>query len=193
MARPLSQDAQNIPTFEPAVPSLVGPDMDREEAALLFGLGLLVRNASAVEYTLHTILVHLKCIPRAYAYKAAESGTWYIEQSTKRLDAMEDEASLPADACASGKALLSSCVDLFEDRHRYVHGTWAYDDDRQTWLTLRGRRKSDWPEITTVSADQVWELAAKFSRAEKELTLWDATYFGHGPDESGWHASTKRV
>ncbi|MEE4594127.1 hypothetical protein V2J94_19915 [Streptomyces sp. DSM 41524] len=167
--------------------------MDEEEAALLFGLGLLVRNASAVEYTLHTILVHLKGIPRAYAYKSAEPGTWYIKESVKRLDAMADEAGLTAEARASAKALLSRCTALFEERHRYVHGTWAYDDERQTWLTMRGRRKTNWPEIMTASAEQIWELAAKFDRAQQKLILWDATHFGDGPDESGWYASTKRV
>lgn len=193
MTSPHSQEPRAIPTFNALAPGLVGPDMDKEEASLLFGLGLLVRNASAVEYTLHTILVHLKGQPRAYAYKAAEPGSWYVDESVKRLDALEGDASLTTEACSSGRALLSRCTTLFEERHRYIHGTWAYDDERQTWLTVRGRRKTNWPEIMVASAKQLWQLAAEFARVQQELTLWDATHFGEGPDESGWYVSTKHV
>ncbi|MER7662652.1 hypothetical protein [Streptomyces sp. NPDC096193] len=61
------------PLFTSPVPWLTA-DMDEEEAALTMGLGLLVRAAAAVEYTLHAFLVHLDEEPRAYAYNAGGAG-----------------------------------------------------------------------------------------------------------------------
>lgn len=194
--RPDESASEALPSFEPPVPWLAA-GMDEEEAALVVGLGLLVREAGAVEYTLHALVVHLNGEKRAYAFQAAEPATGYIKECKKRLNELSGEKPV---STASRVALLHDldlCAARFAERNRYVHGCWTFDDERQSWLTVKGSKKKDarWPEIDWASSTQLWELAAEFSRLNKKLIAWDAAHYGQLAEdengEEGW-ASVKR-
>lgn len=170
-----------LPAFEPAVPWLIS-GMDSEEAALTVGLGVLVREAAAFEYTLHGLLANLLEEPRAYANKRANA------PSTKQIDiCLAQLPKHPTIPAASRRALVHD-LELgkkhLQTRHRFVHGYWIRDLDRKSWLTVKDSRTkgADRPEHAPASVAEIWELAAEFSRLDAKLTSWDATYFGEAGD-----------
>lgn len=182
MAHPLPHQPEQgpppaAPSFTPPIPWLAA-GMDEEEAALTMGLGLLMREAANVEYILHGLVVHLAGEPRAWAYKATTSVSTYIKECTKRLQAMGEDAPIPSAARDSLLFDLDLCEKHFKERNRYAHGSWIYDDEEQSWLTLKGDHDSDWPEIMHVGSERLWELAAEFNRLCQKLVSWDAAFFG---------------
>lgn len=62
-----------LPGFEPSVPGLID-GMDEEELAITVGLGLVAREAAAVEYVLHGIYAHLAKVDKAYTAHAIATG-----------------------------------------------------------------------------------------------------------------------
>lgn len=192
MSQPLPH---SLPAFEPAAPWLIS-DMDEEEAALTVGLGVLVREAAAFEYTLHGLAAHLLNEPLAYGYKKAKQPT------AEQIDACLHELPSHPDIPAASRLALAHDLELskkhLKERHRFVHGCWAYDHDRQSWRTVKDSRGkgSTRPEHELASASEIWEVAAEFSRLDAKLTAWDATYFGEVRDpeegEPGW-MSVKRL
>jgi hypothetical protein len=184
----------SLPPFDAPVPAFVA-GMDADGATLTVGLGLLVREAAALEYALHGLFANLKEAPKPFAFEAGESASTFIEGCRKRLGQVGDDV-IPAHSRVAILHDLDLCSARLEERNRYVHGTWVYDDARQTWLTLRGRRKATRPEIELASAEEVWQLAAELGRLSMKLTAWDAEHFGvRGDPELGEPArvSVKRL
>lgn len=175
----LSRESLSLPPFEAPLPRLVA-GMDDEEAALVVGLGLLVREGAAVEYTLHGILAHLDAVEKPFTYKAATRVSVYVTQCRERLEAMagNDDAAISPRWREVLLADLAECSECLEKRNRFVHGTWAYDDERQTWLTVRGRPKAKFPEIVTASSEELWELADALGQLNERLIAWDTEHFG---------------
>ncbi|WP_431983927.1 hypothetical protein [Streptomyces qinglanensis] len=184
--------ASEIPRQQDAVRPLKAPvprlsvQMDDEEASLTMGLGLLVRHAGAVEYVLHSLVVHLADAPRAYEYKPADPAAKYIKECEAGLDAMSGEAPIPTAARHDLAQNLVSLKGMFHQRNGFVHGRWVFDDESDSWLTIKGVRGSRRPEITFVGPAAIWELASEFQRIESELIDWDARHFGQpGDPEDG--------
>lgn len=176
------------------VPDLVA-GMDEEEVALTLGLGILVREAAAFEYTVHGLVADLLNESHAYDYKGSKVASEQIKTCMAKLP---NHQGIPA---ASRQALahdLELGKAYLEERNRFIHGCWTYDRDRQSWLTVKDSRAkgADRPEYALASAAEIWELAAEFSRLDAKLTSWDATYFGEEvEDEDGnpGRASVKRI
>lgn len=181
MSQPLPHP---LPAFEPTAPWLIA-DMDEEEAALTVGLGVLVREAAAFEYTVHGLVADLLKEPRAYDYKEPRTASKQIETCLAKLP---DHPDIPAAARRALAHDLELSKERLNERNRLVHGCWTYDHDRQSWRTVKDSRVKDAtrPESELASASEIWELAAEFSRLDAKLTAWDATYFGEaGAPEEG--------
>ncbi|MFD5067578.1 hypothetical protein ACFWNC_06455 [Streptomyces sp. NPDC058369] len=89
-SQPGYEEAPRVPAFTPPVPWLAG-GMDEEEAELTMGVGLLVREAALLEYTLHGLLVHLAGAPRAYAYEAGGTSSFFAKRCIKSLEIMKED------------------------------------------------------------------------------------------------------
>ncbi|MFB4194232.1 hypothetical protein [Streptomyces carpaticus] len=140
------------------------------EAELVFALGLTVRAAAAVEYTLHEVAVRLHHDGPAYGYQ----GKGYV---SKLITACRSEATLPIPA--GSQRLLQPIIDeaerLLEQRNGYVHGRWAFDADRHVFVRVRG--KAEHPEIEVMEAEEVHALAVALEKVEQQLIAWEASTF----------------
>lgn len=191
----MSQPLQHpLPAFEPAAPWLIS-DMDEEEAALTVGLGVLVREAAAFEYTLHGLFANLLEEPRAYDHSGTKVASEQIQVCVKQLP---NHLDIPESSRLALAHDLELGKERLKERNRFVHGCWTYDHDRRSWLTVKDSRVkgSTRPESELASAWEIWELAAEFSRLDAKLTAWDATYFGGVRDSEEGEpgpASVKRL
>ncbi|MFE7935292.1 hypothetical protein ACFU6S_42530, partial [Streptomyces sp. NPDC057456] len=134
--------------------------MDEEEVTLTMGLGVLVRAAAALEYTLHGLLVDLDEAPRAYAYRAGATGSQLARHCIESLQAGKGSAitSASRDDMIND---LELCRKQFDIRHRFIHGYLQRDDESQLWVTLKGSRARDarHPEIHFTTCSELWALA----------------------------------
>jgi len=141
-----------LPGFEPSVPGLID-GMDEEELAITVGLGLVAREAAAVEYVLHGIYVHLAKADKAYTAHAIATGGALIQQCRSVLEQLGDSA-VPATSRASLARDLDLAEEHFRLRNRFLHGYWRFDHDVQSWLNLKGAHGMTRPEIAYRTAMQ---------------------------------------
>lgn len=180
--------------FDPPIPDLID-GMDEEEIAITVGLGLVAREAAAVEYVLHGIYVHLADVAKAYTVQAIATGGTLVKQCRKALEQSGDSA-VPA----TRRALLARDLDLAEEgfrlRNRFLHGYWRFDHEVQSWLTLKGAHGMTRPEVVHTDSSAVWELAHRFGALYERLVHWDIIQFGELAEtedgDRGW-ASVKRL
>ncbi|MEU6347608.1 hypothetical protein ABZ883_42640 [Streptomyces sp. NPDC046977] len=166
-------EVQQIP---PSTAELLA-GMDEEQAALALGLGVLVQRAAAVEYTLHGLYAHLGDVERPYTDNPHESVTHFIKKAKSRLAAIPEERIPTRDRTALLHDL-DRCTAGFEQRNRYIHGYWAYDEETYAWRIVKGTKGLNRPEITVAYSEDVWELADEFNRLHAKLIAWDAHFFG---------------
>lgn len=180
--------------FEAPFPSLVD-GMDEEELAITVGLGLVAREAAAVEYVLHGIYVHLKGITKAYSKLAVAPGGTLVTQCQGALKTTDDSALADSD-----RASLDTDLDLadkaFQVRNRFLHGYWQFDDVSQSWWTLKGAHDGPIPEARRTNSGDVWDLVGRFRQLHERLTLWDIAHFKELAEAedgtTGW-ASVKHI
>ncbi|MFH8470624.1 hypothetical protein [Streptomyces sp. NPDC017991] len=169
--------------------------MDEEELAITVGLGLVAREAAAVEYVLHGIYVHLAEIARAYTAQAIATGGALIRQCRETLEELGDSA-VPATRRASLVQDLDLAEEGFRFRNRFLHGYWIFDPEVQSWLTLKGAHGMTRPEIAHTGSEAVWELARRFQALRDRLVHWDIVQFGELAEtengDRGW-ASVKHL
>ncbi|MFD3613281.1 hypothetical protein ACFWXA_35565 [Streptomyces atroolivaceus] len=179
------EEAPSVPAFAPPIPWLAA-GMDEEEAELTMGVGLLVREAALLEYTLHGLLVHLAGAPRAYAYEAGGTGSFFAKRCIESLKAIEEDP-VPSASREALLEVLERCKEQFESRHRFVHGHLQFDHESQQWLTLKSRRGKGarHAEVRFTTSSEPWELAAGFHWLQEKVLWWDIKLFGEpgDPDE----------
>lgn len=183
-----------LPGFEPSVPDLID-GMDEEELAITVGLGLVAREAAAVEYVLHGIYAHLAKVDKAYTAHAIATGGALIKQCRRALEQLGDSA-VPATRRASLARDLDLAEEHFRLRNRFLRGYWRFDHDVQSWLTLKGTHGMTRPEIAYADSHAVWELAHRFQALHDRLVHWDIAQFGElAETENGDHgwASVKHI
>ncbi|MEV6183152.1 MULTISPECIES: hypothetical protein [Streptomyces] len=169
--------------------------MDEEELAITVGLGLVAREAAAVEYVLHGIYVHLAKVAKAYTAQATATGGALIKQCRSALEQLGDSA-VPATRRASLVRDLDLAEEGFRLRNRFLHGYWQFDHEVQSWLTLKGAHGMTRPEIAHTDSDAVWELAHRLQALHDRLVHWDIAQFGELAEtengDRGW-ASVKHL
>ncbi|OXY87649.1 hypothetical protein BEK98_43505 [Streptomyces diastatochromogenes] len=155
---------------------------------------MLVQHAAETEYILHGLYAHLGGVERPYTDAAHESVTYFIKKAKTRLTA-RSEGRIPAQDRDALLRDLELCKTRFEERNRYIHSCWVYDDEVYGWRTVKGTKGLNRPEIGLLSSKGVWELAGEFARLRDKLIAWDAHFFGEpGDPELGVPpASTKRL
>ena len=162
--QPAQPEVATLPPVALPIPALAS-HMDDEEAALTLGLGLLVREAAAVEYVLHALLVHLDAVhlsdqPYAFEHETTTGAGKLITRCKNKIDAMPPDGPIPTEHRPSLQRHLHLCSDLLEERNRYVHGYWTWDPDTQSWLTVKGRHKKQgsqrFPEIEWATSTRKW-------------------------------------
>lgn len=168
--------------------------MDDEQGALALSLGMLVQCAAQVEYVLHGLYAHLGGVERPYTDKPYLQASMFIEKAGARLAAVPEEL-IPAQARSALLDDLDLCSAAFDDRNRYIHSCWVYDEDVAAWRTVKGTKGLDRPELGLVSSEDVWNLADEFGRLLDRLVTWDARFFGSpaDPDSGEPPASSKRL
>ncbi|MGN9760179.1 hypothetical protein [Streptomyces sp. SD31] len=168
--------------------------MSEEQAALTLGLGVLVQRAAETDYILHGLYAHLGGVERPYTDKPHETVKHFITKAKNRLTTPANER-IPAQARAALLHDLDLCTASFEERNRYIHSCWVYDDDVHGWRTAKGTRGLSRPDIGLVSSEDVWDLASEFARLRDKLVAWDAHFFGTpgDPDLDVPPASSKRL
>ncbi|CAH9419463.1 hypothetical protein SGL43_06518 [Streptomyces globisporus] len=177
--------------FDAPIPHLLD-GADEDEIAINVGLGLVAREAAAVEYVLHGIYVHLADVPNAYADSSAVATGGGL---VKRCNAQLLKSSLPAADQDELAAALSDADRHFQQRNRYLHGYWRFDEESHQWLTLKGGHGMKRAEITFVASEEVWELAEGLRNLHHRLLDWDLGHFGEMTETEGGHqvvASVKR-
>ncbi|MGW2589756.1 hypothetical protein ACWCXC_05730 [Streptomyces sp. NPDC001515] len=188
----MHKTAQPVTDFEAPLPHLLD-GADEDEIAVNVGLGLVAREAAAVEYNLHGIDGHLAGLAKAYSDAAAvATGGALIRQCRKQLL----ESPL-APACRSELTPILDAVEKdFRERNQYLHGYWRFDEESQQWLTLKGAHGLKRPEVTFVDSREVWELADRFRSRGQSLIDWDLRHFGETAETEDGHqglASVKRI
>ncbi|MFD6656944.1 hypothetical protein ACFWEB_17590 [Streptomyces parvus] len=177
--------------FEAPIPHLLD-GADEDEIAINVGLGLVAREAAAVEYVLHGIYVHLAGVANAYADKSAvATGGGLVKRCNDQLL----KSSLPSAHRGELAAALGDADKHFRERNRYLHGYWRFDEESHQWLTLKGGHGMKRAEITFVTSDEVWELADRFRNLHHRLLDWDLRHFGEMAETEDGHealASVKR-
>ncbi|MFE7212458.1 hypothetical protein ACFU93_21185 [Streptomyces sp. NPDC057611] len=168
--------------------------MGEEQAALALSLGMLVQRAAEVEYILHGLYAHLGGVERPYTDKPHETVTHFITKAKTRLAAIPDE-QIPAQARSALRHDLDLCTAGFNERNRYIHSCWVYDEEVHGWRTVKGTKGLNRPEIGLVSSEDMWDLADEFARLREKLVAWDAHFFGMPGDPSLGEppASSKRL
>ncbi|AWI27345.1 hypothetical protein [Streptomyces tirandamycinicus] len=168
--------------------------MSEEHAALTLGLGVLVQRAAEVEYILHGLYAHLGDVERPYTDEPHESVTYFIKKAKSRLDQISEDR-IPAQERSALLHDLDLCTAGFNERNRYIHSCWAYDEETHGWRTVKGTKGLSRPEIGLVSSEDVWDLAGEFARLRDKLIAWDAHYFGTpgDPDLDEPAVSSKRM
>ncbi|MFF3843473.1 hypothetical protein [Streptomyces sp. NPDC001930] len=180
-----------VPSFTPPVPWLAA-GMDEEEAEITMGLGLLMREAALLEYTLHGLLVHLKDEQPAYSYQPQATGGQLAADCIKHLKKMEN-GLIPAKQRADLIKHLETSVDRFKVRHHFVHGVLDFDPESQQWLTHKGSKaRKTLPEIRFTTSSEPWELAVEFNHLNKKILELDIEYFGEMIEGQTHRASVKR-
>lgn len=180
-----------IPSFTPPVPWLTA-DMDEEEVTITMGLGVLLREAARLEYTLHGLLVHLKNKRPAYSHQAQGTGGQLAEMCIKHLKGMRDELIQEKDRTDLIEHL-TTAVERFEVRHHFVHGGLAFDEESQQWLTFKGSKaRKTMPEIRFTTSSEPWELAAELHYLNLKILELDIEYFGEMVEGHTRKASVKR-
>ncbi|MFI8194402.1 hypothetical protein ACIF8T_37725 [Streptomyces sp. NPDC085946] len=167
--------------------------MSEEQVALTVGLGVLVQRAAEVEYILHGLYAHLGGVERPYTDKPHETVKHFITKAKTRLAALPEER-IPAHDRSALLHDLDLCTSGFEQRNRYIHSCWVYDEEVHGWRTVKGTKGLSRPEIGLVSSEDVWDLANEFARLRDKLIAWDAHFFGTpgDPDRGEPPASSKR-
>ncbi|WP_435597024.1 hypothetical protein [Streptomyces anulatus] len=177
--------------FDAPLPHLLD-GADEDEIAINVGLGLVAREAAAVEYVLHGIYVHLAGVANAYADKSAvATGGGLVKRCNEQLL----KSSLPSAHRDELTAALGDADKHFRERNRYLHGYWRFDEESHQWLTLKGGHGMNRAEITFVTSDEVWELADRFRNLHHRLLDWDLRHFGEMTETEDGHkalASVKR-
>jgi hypothetical protein len=190
-SQPTSTMPSKILSFTPPVPWLTA-EMDEEEVTITMGLGVLLREAALLEYTLHGLLVHLKNKRPAYSHQAQGTGGQLAEMCLKHLKGMKDDLLLEKDG-ADLIEHLTTAVERFEVRHHFVHGGLAFDDESQQWLTFKGSKvRSTMPEIRFTTSSEPWELAAELHHLNMKILELDIKYFGETVEGHTRKASVKR-
>ncbi|MFD7574396.1 hypothetical protein ACFV6U_28385 [Streptomyces sp. NPDC059810] len=181
-----------VPSFEPPVPWLAS-GMDEEEAEITMGLGLLLREAARLEYTLHGLLVHLKNKRPAYSYQAKATGTQLAKECIEHLEDMKNDA-IPMDSRVKLIEYLKASMDRFELRHHFVHGMLQRDPESQRWLTHKGTKTPRrLPEVRFTESSEPWELAAEFRDFNVMILELDIEFFGEPGDPSAGEPSRVSV
>ncbi|ROQ26079.1 hypothetical protein EDD98_5672 [Streptomyces sp. PanSC19] len=181
--QPTPKTQHTVPSFTSPVPGLV-VGMDEEEAEITRGLGLMLRRAALLEYTLHGLLVHLKDKRPAYSYQPQATGGQLATECIKYLKEMENEL-IPAKHRADLIEYLETSVDRFKIRHHFVHGVLDFDPESQQWLTHKGNKtRKTLPEIRFTTSSEPWELAIEFDHLNKKILELDIEYFGEPGDPS---------
>jgi hypothetical protein len=181
------------PQIHPGTPELL-TGMSKEQAALALGLGVLVQRAAEVEYVLHGLYAHLGDVERPYTDKPHVPVKHFIDEARTRLAAIPEER-IPAQARSALLHNLDLCTTSFDQRNRYIHSCWAYDEETYAWRIVKGTKNLNRPEIGLAYSEDVWDLASEFARLRGKLIAWDAHFFGapDNPDLSEPPASSKRL
>ncbi|WP_030878667.1 hypothetical protein [Streptomyces sp. NRRL S-1868] len=159
---------------------------DGEDTIFTAGIGRLVREAALTEYLLHTVLVELDGAEHAYAHEAGLTGTQFVNRCVKRIQQLDGARVNPA-ARDALLVDLEACKAAFEERHRFVHGTWTYDPETCQWWMVKGRRDGGkTPEVAPAGSASPQQLAAEFRRLNARL-------FWHLADRDDPWMVTKRV
>ncbi|AGP53773.1 hypothetical protein [Streptomyces rapamycinicus] len=189
-------DAAALPPFDLPYPCLVA-GMDSDEATLTFGLGLVARKAAELEYVLHGLVANMAGVELAYTCSPAATGGQLCNQGIDSLNKAGDDHPVPTSARGPLMRDLERCRELMDDRNRYLHGYWIFDHaERQQWLTLKGKRGSNKPEIAFTYSSAPWQLAHQLEECQQCILYWDMELFGQpGDPEEGQpeQISVKRI
>lgn len=187
----MQESTEPVTHFEAPLPHLLD-GADEDEIAINVGLGLVAREAAAVEYVLHGIYVHLAGLTKAYSDGAAVVTGGSL---VKRCRGQLLKSSL-APACRGELGpVLDAAERDFRERNQYLHGYWRFDEESYQWLTLKGAHGQQRPEVKFVDSDEVWELADRFRGLHQSLIDWDIRHFGELAETEDEHqglASVKR-
>ncbi|MER6432101.1 hypothetical protein ABT272_30915 [Streptomyces sp900105245] len=108
-----------------------------EEAALLLRLGMMVRDAAALEVLVESVTDHLLAIHDRTASFARGQPLSVIVRKCREVAPLAQGVN---DAqVASLGLLLDRVTAVAKLRNAYVHGAWARDDDG-SYLAVRGKR-----------------------------------------------------
>ncbi|MGW3660020.1 hypothetical protein ACWD6R_32205 [Streptomyces sp. NPDC005151] len=153
-----------------------------------------MQRAAETEYILHGLYAHLGGVELPYTDKPSVPVSHFIDKAKTRLAAIPEDR-VPAEARSALLHDLDLCTASFEERNRYIHSCWVYDDEVYGWRTVKGTKGLSRPEIGLVSSEDVWELAGELARLRDKLIAWDAHFFGTpgDPDLGMPPASAKRL
>lgn len=190
-SQPTPEEPIVVPSFAPPVPWLV-VGMDEEEVEITMGMGLMLREAARLEYTLHGLVVHLKNKQPAYSYQAKRTGGQLAEMCVKHLKSKEGEI-IPEKHRADLIEYLTSAMEKFEIRHHFVHGFLDFDPESQQWLTHKGSEATrTLPEIRFTTSSEPWELAVELNQLNMNILELDIEYFGETVEGQTQKVSVKR-
>jgi hypothetical protein len=137
-------------------------------------LGAAVREAALTDLILVMIAQHLCGSVYGGLLVAGESTTRVLNVCKTLVEARKD---VPEPFRAEFLALLARCTPLFEERHRYVHGT-AIPDSFGGLTTVRTRRLKAGVDTRPVDHDRLAALSADFHKLGLDLSDWLARLLG---------------
>ena len=144
-------------------------EVDGAEIALLFQLGLMIREAARLEVVVESTSRHLEAelkpgstglagAPLSRLLREARK----IADKHSRIDDRQKSALLD---------LLDRVAKVAEARNAYVHGAWAADDDG-TFLAVRGQRGQSEFAAHPVSLDQLKFMVVEIRDIVAGLQNW---------------------
>ncbi|MFD5787082.1 hypothetical protein ACFWH1_10760 [Streptomyces sp. NPDC127037] len=123
-------------------------------------LGAMVREAAMLEHYLETIVKVLCGSPHGALLISGESTSRVLTVCKALIDA---HTEIPEEHRTDFKKMLTDAKTAFEQRHTYVHGAIAWQDEGIPG-NARSRRLKHEPDFHPIESDDLHNLAQEFNR-----------------------------